>query len=573
VTEEPCLKCHGHQGYKIGDVRGGVSISIPMRDHYGAAGRHRRAIMLSHAVLWVIGVAGIGAFTGRLGRQQRKLTQNEEKYRLLFDNNPHPMWVYDLETLRFLTVNDAAVGHYGYSRDEFLSMTIKDIRPHEDVPRLLENVARVTAGIDKAGVWRHRKKDGSIIYVEITSHVVEFGGKRAELVLANDVTGRLRLEEQFRQAQKMEAVGLLAGGVAHDFNNILTAIIGYGNLMQMKMPAGEPLRTHVDQILSTAEQAAQLTRSLLAFSRKQVLNPAPADLNAVIRKVQKLLKRLIGENIEFRTELGAGDMTVMVDVIQIEQVLMNLATNARDAMPGGGVLTVRSARTELADGFIRSRGYGKPGAYARMSIVDTGVGMDEKTRERIFEPFFTTKELGKGTGLGLATVYGIIKQHDGIIEVESEPGKGSAFHAYLPLVPAAPAGPAAAEPEELKGGTETVLIAEDDEVIRRLTSTVLREFGYTVLEAADGEQAVGLFRGNKDKIGLLLFDVIMPKMSGRDAFEKIRAISPGVKALFISGYSADMISKEGILEPGMNFIAKPVSPKELLKKVREVLDG
>jgi PAS domain S-box-containing protein len=571
-TEQACLKCHGHQGYRVGDIRGGISVAVPLRPHLDAEAKEQRALLLSHMFIWFIGTGGIMLFSRNIQRQQRRIVDSENQYRLLFERNPHPMWVYDLKTLRFLMVNDAAVNHYGYTRDEFLAMTIKDIRPAEDVPSLLENIAQVTTGRDKAGVWRHRKKDGPIIHVEITSHVVDFGGRRAELVLANDVTERLKLEDQLRQAQKMEAVGLLAGGVAHDFNNVLTAIIGYGNLLKMKMEPTDPLRTYAEHILSTSQRAAQLTQSLLTFSRKQAVNLLPLELNSMVFRVEKLLKRLIREDIELRTELAVGDAMVLADSIQLEQVLMNLVTNARDAMPEGGTLTISTSFMTLDASYVADHGYGQTGSYIRLTIADTGAGMDHQTRERIFEPFFTTKAMGKGTGLGLATAYGIIKQHKGFIEVESAPGAGTAFHIYLRLIGTGSELPAVEDSRELRGGAETILVAEDDEAIRRLTRSVLEEFGYQVIEAKDGEEAVRTFGENRTTVDLLLFDVIMPRKNGKMAYEDIRRMRTDVNVIFMSGYSTDIISREGILEKEMNFIAKPVSPTELLRKVRDVLD-
>jgi PAS domain S-box-containing protein len=483
------------------------------------------------------------------------------------------MWVYDLENLAFLMVNNAAVKKYGYSREEFLAMTIKDIRPPEDVPALIENVSGVTEGIDAAGIWRHRKKDGAVIFADITSHVLTFQGRRAELVLAHDVTERKRLEDQLLQAQKMEAVGLLAGGIAHDFNNILSAIIGYGNLVQMKMAADDPLRNHIDHILTSAERAAVLTQSLLAFSRKQIINPQPVNVNDCIAKMEKLLQRLIREDIEFTTRLADGDIIVMADAGQLEQVLMNLATNARDAMPDGGLLTIETKRQEIGEDFIRMHNYGMPGPYAVISVTDTGVGMDAKTKERIFEPFFTTKEMGKGTGLGLAIVYGIVKQHNGYINVYSEPGTGTTFKIYLPVSSAAAGRHEPGTTEELKRGTETVLVAEDDEDLRDLTRSVLKEFGYTIIMAENGDDAVQKFLENKDAVRLLILDVIMPKKNGKEVYEEAKAIRPGIKALFISGYTADIVHKKGFLDQTLYFISKPFSPDELLRKVRDVLDG
>ena len=571
-TEQSCLKCHGHQGYKVGDIRGAISISVPLKPHLEAESREQTVFAMSHGILWLIGAGGIMLFSSRIQRHQRSIGESEKKYRLLFESNPHPMWVYDLETLRFLTVNDAAVGHYGYTRDEFLAMTIRDIRPEEDIDRLMENVSRITAGLDKAGVWRHRTKDGSIIYVEITSHVVDFVGRRAEIVLANDVTERLKLEDQLRQAQKMEAVGLLAGGVAHDFNNVLTAIIGYGNLLLMKLAGNDPLRTYAENILATSQRAAQLTQSLLAFSRKQVINPVAIDLNSIMRRVEKLLKRLIPEDIDLGTDFTGENTTILADSVQIEQVLMNLVTNARDAMPDGGTLTISSMITSPDDAVIAARGLGAGGPFVKLTVADTGAGMDERTRERIFEPFFTTKEMGKGTGLGLATVYGIVKQHKGFIDVESSPGRGTSFHLYFPLIRQDAAQTASRSSDTLKGGTETILVAEDDEMLRGLCRSILKEFGYNVIEARDGVDAVEVFRQNRDRIDMLLLDVIMPRKNGKAAYDEIRTIKADVKVLFISGYSADMISKEGILERGLHFISKPLSPTDLLQKVREVLD-
>jgi hypothetical protein len=572
LTEEACLTCHARQGYRVGDIRGGISISIPLSPHMANEAREQRTLLASHAALWIIGTGGIVLFSRRIATHQQRILESERQYRLLFENNPHPMWVYDLETLRFREVNDAAVVHYGYSRDEFLSMTIRDIRPPEDVGRLLENVGRVTTGIDRAGVWRHRRKDGSLISVEITSHVVDFGGRRAEIVLANDITERLRLEEQLRQAQKMEAVGLLAGGVAHDFNNVLTAVIGYANLIHLKLPSADPLRAYAESILSTAQRAAQLTQSLLAFSRKQVMNPLPVELNAVVQRVSRLLQRLIREDIELRLSLTGERTTVLADSVQIEQVLMNLVTNARDAMPEGGTLTISTGIVRASSDLVASHGTAPPGIYVRLTVADTGIGMDDRTRERIFEPFFTTKDLGKGTGLGLASSYGVIKQHGGIVDVETGPRRGAAFHLYFPQVQASLLAPAPDLSPAVPGGSETVLVAEDDETIRVLIRSILSEFGYAVIEAPDGEEAVRRFLETPDRIGLLLFDVIMPKKSGRAAYEEIREVRPGIRALFVSGYSADIITKEGVLDRGIDVITKPVSPVDLLRKVRDVLD-
>jgi signal transduction histidine kinase/CheY-like chemotaxis protein len=388
-----------------------------------------------------------------------------------------------------------------------------------------------------------------------------------------DLSERKRLEDQLRQSQKMESIGTLAGGIAHDFNNILTAIIGYSSLLQMKLSDKDPLRYSVEQILSSANRAATLTQGLLAYSRKQILNAQPVNVNEIIRRVQLLLSRLIGEDIELKTILTDQDVTVMADAGQLEQVLMNLATNARDAMPEGGNLFIETEHLVLGPESATLHEFSKPGTYALIAVTDSGCGMDEKTRERIFDPFFTTKEVGKGTGLGLAMVYGIVKQHGGTIDVYSEPGRGSTFKIYLPLVhaPAEEALPADLPP--IIGGTETILLAEDDQVVRELTRHVLEQFGYRVIEAVDGEDAVNKFMENRQVVRLLLLDVIMPRKNGREVFAKISIFQPDIKALFLSGYTADIMYQKGLVEPGFNFVMKPVPVNDLLRKIRALLDS
>lgn len=391
--------------------------------------------------------------------------------------------------------------------------------------------------------------------------------------IKKETSEKKKLEEMLIHAQKMEAIGQLAGGIAHDFNNMLSAIIGFGGLINMNMSDDDPNKTYLKEILAAGERASHLTQGLLAFSRKQIINPKPVSLNEIIRSIEKLLGRIIRENIELKTILADRDLTVMADPGQIEQVLMNLTTNARDAMPHGGILTISTELVRLDDEFIRTHGYGEKGEYALISVSDTGVGMDRKTKDKIFEPFFTTKELGKGTGLGLAIVYGIIKQHNGYINCYSEPGKGTTFRIYMPLISPEFEKMEPTTIPELKGGSETVLVAEDDAIIRKLTRNVLERFGYKVIEAFDGDDAIRKFMDNKDKIHILLFDVIMPKKNGKEAYEEIKKIRPDIKSIFISGYTADIIHENGILNEEMNFISKPVSPNDLLKKIREVLNN
>ncbi len=391
--------------------------------------------------------------------------------------------------------------------------------------------------------------------------------------IGEDITARKKLEDQLRQAQKMEAVGQLAGGVAHDFNNILTATIGYSHLLLSKLRKDDPARFYAEQIQASFDKAASLTQSLLAFSRKQILNPQAMNVNDVVIKIEKLLARLLSEEIELSTELSDRNLTVMADSGQIEQVLMNLATNAKDAMPSGGFLSIKTDIVEIGKKFLDAHGSGRPGFYALISVSDNGTGMDEYTRQRLFEPFFTTKELGKGTGLGLSIVYGIIKQHEGFIDVYSAPGEGTTFKIYLPLI-----GTVVEEVNNHdasivpQGGSETILVIEDNEEVRNLIRYVLEEYGYRVIEAVDGLDGINKFREHKDSVDILVIDVIMPRKSGKEVYDEIRQIKPDVKALFTSGYTADIISKKGIIEKGLEFVKKPLSPPELLCKLREVLD-
>jgi PAS domain S-box-containing protein len=424
-----------------------------------------------------------------------------------------------------------------------------------------------------AAVHMHFDSKGNPVYMELKAYPMRdsLGKVVSAIEVHNDISERKRLEEQLRHSQKMEAIGTLAGGVAHDFNNILTAIIGYGSLLQMKIDPTSPLRSSVDQILASTERAANLTQRLLTFSRKQIAVLKPVDLNVIVGRVDNLLGRLIGEDIEIRLHLHPTRLGVQADTGQIEQVLMNLVTNARDAMPRGGVLSVATMTIAIDESFIRSHGYGKVGSYVLLTVSDTGQGMDRDTQQRIFDPFFTTKEVGKGTGLGLAIVYGIIKQHSGYINVYSEPKAGTTFKLYFPLldmVVEEPAGPIHHEP---RNGSAVILVAEDDADVRLLTRTVLENFGYTVIEAVDGEDAVRQFTSRQDVIQLLLLDVIMPRKNGKEACEEIRKSKPDVKVIFTSGYPAEVIRQKGVLDETDLFLFKPASPRETLNMVQEAL--
>jgi PAS domain S-box-containing protein len=387
-----------------------------------------------------------------------------------------------------------------------------------------------------------------------------------------DVTERKKLEQQLLQAQKMESIGLLAGGVAHDFNNILTAITGYGETIRESVAANdEVMRESIEQVLKGAERAAELTRSLLAFSRKQVINPKPVIIDGIIGGTSKLIQRIIGEDIEFSTCFYHKKLTVMADAGQIEQVLMNLASNARDAMPNGGRLSISTKEVPVKDGYEALYDLPAPGGYVLISVADTGTGIDKESMERLFEPFYTTKEIGKGTGLGLSIVYGIVKQHGGSVLVSSEPGEGTTFNIYLPIIQGSAVKDESKVSVPLAGGSETLLIAEDEEIVKVLLQKTLERVGYKVITAGDGEEAVALFKEHND-ISLVLSDVVMPKKNGKEILEEIRRIKPEIKVVFISGYTADIVHGKGILEKDVDFMTKPFLKADLLRKVRDMLE-
>jgi two-component system, cell cycle sensor histidine kinase and response regulator CckA len=638
-------------------------------------------------------------------RAEHALRESEERYRLLFENNPQPMWVLDRNTLAFLAVNEALCRHYGYSREEFLQMTIEDIRPSEDAQVPLVGLATPSREFHHAGVWRHRRKDGTTIEVEIASHPILFAGRKAQLILANDVTERKRAEEALRQseqkyrdifdfatvgiyqarhdgslltanaplaemlgydsteelmrkrldeitidpedaraivsqtapaeelrqearwrkkdgtptwleidarpvrsadgavryfegfvhditqrksteeekrrlqeqlvqAQKMEAVGQLAGGIAHDFNNLLTAITGYSELLLGELPPEDLRRSHAEEIRKAGERAASLTQQLLAFSRRQVLEPKVLDVNTVVSDIERMLRRLIGEHIELKTRKAPDLWKVKADPGQIEQALLNLVLNARDAMPRGGTLAVETSNEKLDETFSRSHVPTQPGSYVLVSVSDTGVGITDEVKARLFEPFFTTKERGKGTGLGLSTTYGIVKQSGGYLWCDSEPGRGTMFRVFLPRVeePVTEIAERKAVPP-IHPGDETVLLVEDEPEVRSLVQRILKTQGYTVVTAANPDEALAVAREFKGAIQLMVTDVVMPGMSGLQLAERLVPTRPDMRVLFVSGYTDDAMGPQGILEPGKAFLQKPFTPNALARKIRDVLDA
>jgi PAS domain S-box-containing protein len=506
-------------------------------------------------------------------QQREALRASEARHRSLIESAVYGMYRSTTEG-RFLDVNPALVNLLGYSSaEELMAVEIaRDIYIEpEDRAKAIEEYAATGSLANKEVHWK--RKDGRPIIVRLSGSA--FGNDHGETgfeMIAEDVTERRLLEEQLRQAQKMEAVGRLAGGVAHDFNNLLTVIKGYSELMLEELDCADPLRTEVDEIKKAADRAASLTRQLLAFSRQQVLAPKVLDLNSVVQNMDKLLRRLLGEDVVLSSVLGADLGRVKADPGQIEQVIMNLAVNARDAMPNGGKLTIESANVELDESYTREHVAVKPGRYVMIAVSDTGTGMPDKVRARIFEPFFTTKDVGKGTGLGLSTVYGIVKQSGGYVWVYSEVGIGSTFKVYLPRVDAPIDAKSMSRQPITHPGHETVLLVEDEDGVRALMRQVLQKHGYNVLEAPDGSAALLVCERHEGKIDLLLTDVVLEEMSGREIAERLLRMRPDMKVLYVSGYADDAIVQHGVLMAGAAFLQKPFTTEALARKIRQIID-
>jgi two-component system, cell cycle sensor histidine kinase and response regulator CckA len=674
-------------------------------DHYEAVRVHKSGALLDVSLTLSPVYDSAGAIVGAsiiarditvAKRAEIALRESEAQYRILFDRNPLPMWVFDRKSLRFLAVNEAAVRHYGYGRNEFFNMTILDIWPLDDIAPLLRSMKHPSPGFQQRERWRHRKKDGTIIDVEITGHDLNFRGADAELVLAHDTTEELRgeeqlrqseerfskafrsspvgitisseadgryidanpaylammgyerdelvgqtveelgvwaekfdrqlmieqlkhppakpievsfktrsreirlvelvaerillndepcilaivrditgakqLERQFRHAQKMEAIGQLAGGVAHDFNNILGVITGYAELSLQKLEPQHAVARNLQKIKTAADRATSLTKQLLAFSRQQVVHPHAVDVNAIVRNMDDMLRSLIGEDISITVNEAALLGSINADIGQLEQVLMNLVVNARDAMPGGGRITIETRNVELDESYQRKHEPVQPGQYVMLSVADSGCGMDETTVARIFEPFFTTKEAGRGTGLGLSTVYGIVKQSGGYIWVYSEPGKGTTFKLYFPRVSEAPE--AFSKPIEYavpEVGSATILLVEDDQDLRELTATTLRNAGYAVLEASNSQTALELGAKHPGYIDLLLSDIVMPGTSGVQLIPLLRESAPDLKVILMSGYATETLARHAPAPPDVTLIEKPFSKRFLLSTIQKVV--
>jgi PAS domain S-box-containing protein len=634
-------------------------------------------------------------------RAEAEILASETRYRSLFERIPAPMWVYDFESLRFLDVNQAAIDQYGWTREEFLRMTIRDIRPAEDLPAFDERLRRRAPGLTVGGRFRHCRKDGSRIEVEVSSQEVLYGGMRSRLVLATDVTGRVRMqedvqrfvslvenagdfiamvaadwrvlylnkagreligiteeslaggislmnlwhedtrstitrdvlprlwqgeswdfdgqlrhvetgepiavecnsfgiqdaqsgrllagafvlrdlterkrvEEHLRQAQRMEAIGRLAGGVAHEVNNMMTVILGFCTFLTKSLEEADERQQDVAQIARAAERSAEVSRQLLAYSRRQLLQPRVLELNSVLLDMESVLRRLMGEDREVVLRLGLDANWIKTDRTQLEQVILNLALNARDAMPQGGRLAMETSCVVLDNEYAHRHPATlvRPGPYVMLTVSDTGRGMDVDTQAQVFDPFFTTKPVGHGTGLGLSMAYGIVKQSGGYIWVYSEPGEGTAFKIYLPQVEETGV-PATWHPTEAppRGTGETILVVEDEDLVRSFACRYLRNEGYVTRESADGEGALEVLAGEANAVDLVITDAVMPRMGGRELADHVARLRPALPVLFISGYTNDEIIRRGLLTPGVPFLQKPFSPETLAMKVREVLDA
>lgn len=509
---------------------------------------------------------------------------SEERFRLITETIDEVFWILDVEIERMLYISPGYEWVWGYSRVSLYQdpqSFINAVHP-EDRDRMLFNLKLQKIGQPYDHEYRIIRPDGEVRWIWDRGYPVknETGRLSCCVGVAHDITAQKqaevdhkKLEEQLLHSQKMEAIGQLTGGIAHDFNNILTAITGFSAILKMKLRDDDPLHIYIEHIIAASDRAVNLTQSMLAFSRKQIMTPKPVDMNEIIRKGEKFLRRVISEIVDLLVKTVNEPLIIYADGMQIEQVLMNLATNARDAMPKGGTILVETSSSAIDDHFINTHGYGIKGRYAVLSLSDTGTGMGETTHARIFEPFFTTKEEGKGTGLGLSVVYGIIKQHNGFIICDSELGQGTTFRIYLPII--------GVEADKCKspldipalGGTETILLAEDNEESRIVSRLFLENYGYRVIEAANGEEAVAQFEKFKDEIRFALIDVIMPRLNGWEAYNQIKHIKPGIKVIFVSGYTADVLLQQEIVGKGINILSKPALNKELLAKIRNLLDS
>ncbi|WP_328760022.1 ATP-binding protein [Geomonas azotofigens] len=494
-----------------------------------------------------------------LNRAQQRLME----YRKVFECTRDLIYVFDRD-YRYLMANEAYRECRKSRFPDLIGRTLPEVIGAETFARVKPHIDACFAGNELSYEDSHHYVDKGRRDLLVTFSPI-FDGDRVERVacLIKDISERKLLEEQLRQSQKMEAIGTLAGGIAHDFNNILTVIAGYASLIQINGEQNEAAAM-AEEILFSVERAAEMTRSLLAFSRKQEVHLETVDLNQLVAELHKSLSRLISEEIELVVHISGAELCCVADRGQLEQVLINLAVNARDAMPGGGILDISTGTADLEEEEIAA------GRYAVITVSDNGTGMEKEVQERVFEPFFTTKEVGKGTGLGLSSSYGIIKMHNGAIRMQSEPGTGTTFRIYLPLAAGRPSGERGESEGGLSAGSGTVLLAEDEENVRDMTRVLLERHGYRVITARNGHEALELYRENQQSVQVLLSDVIMPRMNGRELSEHVRQLAPELPVIFMSGYPADVMSERGLCGGGA-YLQKPVKPEELLGTLRKAL--
>jgi len=570
-------------------------VSIALAMYFGTKIAKPVQTLIADAHALAVGVAGhrsrirssdeIGSLATALNqmaetveRRNAALADSERRYRFLFDSNPLPMWAWDADTMLILAVNEAAVEKYGYDRDTFLSLRILDVVDPTEHVRFRQARLPFSETKQTAGTWLHRTASGRLLEMDVVTTSSRRLGRASWLSVGIDVTARReaeralgRSEEQLRQSQKMEAIGTFAGGISHDFSNLLTGMLGYCDLALAMMSANDPVRPDVSEIRALAVRGTDLAKQILTVSRKQIVQPTVLDPNAVIPGLDRLLRRIMGEHIDVATTLGGDLGTIRIDAAQLEQVMLSLASNARDAMPSGGTLRIATAR--VGDQDVQRFGLDARQEWIVIRVTDTGVGMTDVIREQIFEPFFTTKERGKGTGLGLPLAYGMIEQSGGEIRVDSAPGHGTTFHLLLPRLGERPT--ALTVEEDVPGvltGEETVLLTEDEDSVRTVATAALERRGYRVLAAADGESAIAISRAFPGRIDLLVTDVVMPGMNGRELAEQLEQMRPGMRVLFVSGYTDDAVLLKGVSLDERTFLQKPFTSLELAKRVRVVLD-
>jgi PAS domain S-box-containing protein len=509
------------------------------------------------------------ALTALVDERTAELRTSEERYRSLFDANPQPVWVHDAESLKILAVNRAAIEQYGYTRDELLGMRVTDVRLADEDGHVTPEHGRDGS----ASRGRDRKKDGTIIDVEVAMHEMVYAGRSAVLTASSDVTARRDLEERLRQSQKMEAVGQLAGGIAHDLNNVLTAVMAHVDLAVDELKPDEPVVADLKQAQSAAHRGANMIRKLLGFSRRERLVLKPLDLGHLSSELAVTMRRMLPTSIEIQLSQPDGLPAVAADAGAVQQMVLNLATNARDAMPNGGTLRVELSQTLFDATHVAIHGWGRPGRYVTLAVTDTGSGMDEETLARIFEPYFSTKSVGLGSGLGMAMVFGLMKQHRGYVHAESDPGVRTIVRLYFPAVAAGVATPSATTATtSLVRGHETVLVVEDEAGVRIAMTRSLARLGYHVMSAVDGREGLDIWRANADEIDLVISDAIMPRMGGLALLEAIRRERPGVRFLLTSGYTAEQVSEGSPALIDVPLLPKPWTMSELVERVRATLE-